>query len=74
MLKFLHVQTICLHEHGSGDGNGNWLVHYFGPDLNISLAVGCIAMRFGTGIQGLQRMNANDLSDPLTLPLLLAAD
>lgn len=39
-------------------------VHHFGPDWNISTAVGWIVMKFGSCILCLQRMNPNDFSDP----------
>lgn len=51
------------------DGSVNRSVHHFGPDPNISTALGWITMKFCTNIHGPHRMKANDFGDPLMFHL-----
>lgn len=42
---------------------------HLGPDWNILMTIGWIAVTFGSNIHEPQRMNRNDFDDPLTCPL-----
>ncbi len=63
-LNMLPVMLVC-----SMDGNVGWLVHHVGPEGTISTATAWIAMKFGTDICGVQRMNTNYFSSPLAFYL-----
>ncbi len=43
-----------------------WSVHRFGPDWNISVTSGRIAMKLCTNVYGPQTRNPTDFSDPMT--------
>lgn len=46
-------------------------VHHFGPELNIYITAGWVALKFCTHIQGHHWMNPADFSDFLVFPLAL---
>ncbi len=66
-----HWHIFCCHASSMAPGLAMsvcWSVHHFGPDWNISAAVGWITMKFYTDIHGSRWMNPTDFADPLTFP------